>query len=113
MNDLFTTHFFQHGDVICLLLTHLFESLDVLISPFHLVLEHGYVGLETLTNFALSLDLSLNSAQVLQLNEVWLETLSLILLGDLSAGATGLLLTRGVHMGNDFYSYFALFNFKK
>ena len=93
MDCLFTTHLFQHGDVISLFLPHFFESFDVVVTSFDLALEHGYVGLETLVDFALSLDLSLDSAQVLQLDEVWLEALLLILLGNLPGGATGLLFT--------------------
>ena len=65
VNGLLTTHPLQHRDVCRLFLPHLFETANMLIGPFGLVLEHGYVGLETLVDFALSLDLSLNCAQML------------------------------------------------
>ena len=62
---LFTAHLFQISDVICLFLPHFFESSNVLVRPPGLGLKHGYVGLETLVDFALSLDLRLNGPQVL------------------------------------------------
>ena len=62
---LFATHPFQHSNVSRLLCTHFFESSVALLRPLQLGLEHGYVGLETLVDFALSLDLSFDCAQVL------------------------------------------------
>ena len=58
----------------------------MLSGPFDLVLEHGYISLETLVDFALSLDLRFNRSQVLQLNEFRLKAALLELLGDLPGG---------------------------
>ena len=94
VESLFATHPFQHRDVSGLLCTHFFESSIRLFRPRQLRRQHRYVGLETLVDFALSLDLSLNCAQMLQLNEVRLEALLFVLLGDLSRCATSLFLAR-------------------
>ena len=80
---LFATHPFQHRDISSLLCTHFFQSSVGLLSPLQLGLEHGYVGLQTLTDVSLSLDLRLDRPQVLQLNKVWFQALLLVLFGDL------------------------------
>ena len=67
----------------------------MLICPSCLLLEHRDIFLKALVDFALSLNLSLDSAQVLKLNKVRLEPSSLVLLGDLAAGATGTALLSG------------------
>ena len=60
----------------------------MLIRSLGLSLEHGYVGLETLVDFALSLDLRLHGLQVFQLHKVRLKAFCLVLLGDLAGGTT-------------------------
>ena len=77
-------HPFKHRNVVCLFLPDLLETLDVLISPLDLILEHSYVFLQTLVDFALSLHFSLNSPQVFQLDQVWPQAFSLVLLGNFS-----------------------------
>ena len=80
---LFATHPFQHRDISGLLSTHFFQSSVGLLSPLQLGLEHGHVGLQTLTDVSLSLHLRLDCPQVLQLNKVWFQALLLVLFGDL------------------------------
>ena len=61
----------------------------MLSGPFDLVLEHGYISLETLVDLSLSLHLSLHRLQVLQLNEVRLDASLLKLLGNLAGNGSG------------------------
>ena len=61
----------------------------MLSGPFDLVLEHGYISLETLVDLSLSLHLSLHRLQVLQLNEVRLDATLLKLLGNLAGNGSG------------------------
>ena len=97
---LFATHPFQHRDISGLLSTHFFQSSIGLFRPLELGLQHGHVGLETLADISLSLDLRLDRPQVLQLNKIRFQTLLLVLLGDLPrgvparSGSLGLLLAR-------------------
>ena len=97
---LFATHPFEHRNVGGLLCTHPFQSAVALLRPLQLRLQHRYVRLQTLVDFALSLNFGFDGAQVLELDEVRLEAFRLVLLGDLPGGATGLLLTWGVHISS-------------
>ena len=50
----------------------------MLVRPSDLVLEHGYVLLQTLVHFALSLDFGFYCAKMLQLDKLGLKTLLLV-----------------------------------
>ena len=61
---LFATHPFEHRNVGGLLCTHPFQSAVALLRPLQLRLQHRYVRLQTLVDFALSLNFCFDSAQV-------------------------------------------------
>ena len=68
----------------------------MLVRPPGLVLEHGYVLLQTLVHFALSLDFRFDCAKMLQLDELRLKALLLVLPCDLAGSGRWLLILTAV-----------------
>ena len=84
VNGLLATHPFEHGNVGRLLNTHFFETAIVCLRPLQLLLEHRHVRLQTHADFTFTLDFRFNCTQMLQFDELRLQTSLLVSVSDLA-----------------------------